>query len=155
MSIKISAFRSSGFCLSCFVVLAALFLSFGTASAADSIGIIDSQKVLFQHPNFGAVAKQVGAMAREKQAAIEAAAAQTSNGEEKMKIMQDGAREVKEAETRLMEPIDKDCMNAVQAVAKAKGMTVILEKDAAYYGGVEITEDVIAWLKKNVKAIEK
>ncbi len=148
---KISALKLSLSCLSLFVFLAVLTMFAGTALAADTIGVVDSQKILFQHPKFGIVAKQVGEKSRAKQAEIDAAANKTTDGEEKIRILQQGSREMKAEEANLMGPIDRDCQRAVQAVAKARGMTVVLEKNATYFGGTDITQDVIAWLKKNVK----
>lgn len=148
---KLSALRLSLLGVSLFVFLAVLAFPVGTASAADTIGVVDSQKILFQHPKFGAVAKQMGEKSRAKQAEIDAAAAKATDGEEKLRILQQGSQEMKAEEARLMSPIDKDCQRAVQAVAKSRGMTVVLEKNSTYLGGTDITQDVIAWLKKNVK----
>ena len=48
-----------------------------------------------------------------------------------------------------MSSIRKDCDRAIQAVMKSKKITVVLELDSVYFGGTDITNDVVAWLKKN------
>ena len=47
-----------------------------------------------------------------------------------------------------MEPLFKDIDLAVRAVAAAKKITVVVDKSALFFGGVDITEDVILELKK-------
>ena len=37
---------------------------------------------------------------------------------------------------------------AVRTVAKLKSITVVIEKGAVYFGGIDITDDVIQELKK-------
>ena len=47
-----------------------------------------------------------------------------------------------------MEPLFKDINLAIRTVANAKKITVVVDKDAVFYGGVDITQDVINSLKK-------
>jgi outer membrane protein len=133
---------------------ALLFVAAGAAGAADTIGVLESQKILYQHPNFGLVARQVGERGRAKEAEIQAALERTSDPGERARIIAEGSREMKSEETRLMAPINRECQNAVASVAKTKKMTVVMEKTATYYGGTDITEDVIRYLKTTVKKIE-
>ncbi|MPN27379.1 hypothetical protein SDC9_174810 [bioreactor metagenome] len=51
-------------------------------------------------------------------------------------------------EQRLMEPLFKEAQMAVRTVAKVKGITVVIEKSAVYFGGIDITDDVVQELKK-------
>ena len=47
-----------------------------------------------------------------------------------------------------MQPLFKDIDLAVRTVATAKKITVVVDKTAIFYGGTDITEDVIQELKK-------
>jgi outer membrane protein len=125
----------------------------GVARGADTLGVIESQKVLYQHPNFELVVKQIGENGRKKEAGIQKALEKTMDLDEKRRIFEENAREMREEEARLMRPIDKECQDAVQAVAQKKKITVVLEKNSAYFGGVDITEEVIQQLKATVKKI--
>ncbi|MDR1731507.1 MAG: OmpH family outer membrane protein [Synergistaceae bacterium] len=121
------------------------------AAAADTVGVIESQKILYQHPNFERVAHEVGNEARTREAELRASLEKITDPEERRRILEEGALSMKAEEARLMAPINKECLEAVTAVAKKRKITVVLEKDAAYYGGTDITEEVIAQLKAAVK----
>ncbi len=51
-------------------------------------------------------------------------------------------------EQKMMEPLFKDIDLAIRTVAKAKSITVVLDKGQVFFGGTDITEDVIQELKK-------
>ena len=44
--------------------------------------------------------------------------------------------------------IDKEVNDTISKVAKAKGVTIVLNKVLVYYGGVDLTQDVITALKR-------
>ncbi|GHS86094.1 HlpA protein [Synergistales bacterium] len=119
------------------------------ARAADVVGVIESQKIVFQHPKFDSVTKSLLDFRRTSESAAFRAVELESDDEKKAGIYETAARELAEREQFLMSPIRKDCERAVQAVMKSKKITVILEKDSVYLGGTDITDDVVAWLKKN------
>ncbi len=48
-----------------------------------------------------------------------------------------------------MEPLFKDVDLAMRAVAKAKGITLVLDKGMVFFGGEDITNDIIQELKKS------
>jgi outer membrane protein len=47
-----------------------------------------------------------------------------------------------------MEPITKSVEESVKKVAEQKGLSVVLEKGAVVYGGVDITQDVLKQVSK-------
>jgi outer membrane protein len=47
-----------------------------------------------------------------------------------------------------MQSIFKDIDLAIRSVATAKKITVVVDKTALFYGGVDITDDVVQELKK-------
>jgi outer membrane protein len=117
------------------------------AGAADTAGVVDSQKLLFQHPEFDAVAKHLMEMSRQKGSEIRFVLDGETDPAKRAEILKAANREIEKTEERLMAPIRKDCEEAIAAVMRKRKITIVLKKDAAYFGGADITEDVIAQLK--------
>jgi len=133
------------------VAILSLFLAVSLSSvalAADTIGVLDPQKVLFQHPKFQEVQKQIKAMMEKKQAEAKAAIEKATDDKEKQKIFNTKRQEAAMEEQKLMQPLFKDIDLAIRTVAKTKGITIVLDKAQVFFGGVDITQDVIQNLKK-------
>lgn len=120
----------------------------GIAMAEEKIGVIDPQKVLFQHPKFEQAQRQIKTVVDKKQAEAKDAIDKTSDNNEKQRIFETKRQEAAREEQKIMEPIFKDIDLAIRTVAKAKGVTVVLDKTQVFFGGADITEDVIQELKK-------
>ena len=119
------------------------------AGAADAVGIVESQKIAFQHPKFDSVTKELLEFRRENESAALRAMDLESDEDKKVAIYEAAVRKFTERERLVMSPIREDCEKAVQAVMKNRKITVIVERDSVYFGGTDITDDAIAWLKKN------
>ncbi|MDO9508998.1 MAG: OmpH family outer membrane protein [Thermovirgaceae bacterium] len=128
-------------------VLVVVALS-GLAAAEEKIGVIDPQKVLFQHPKFEQAQKQIKAVVEKKQAEAKTAMDKTTDNNEKQRIFETKRQEAAKEEQKLMEPIFKDIDLAIRTVAKAKNITIVLDKGQVFFGGTDLTEDVIQELKK-------
>jgi outer membrane protein len=126
-----------------------VFCGCAKTDAADSVGVIESQKIAFQHPKFDSVTKELLDFRRESEASTLRAIELESDADKKAAIYEAAARDFTERERLLMSSIRKDCDRAIQAVMKSKKITVVLELDSVYFGGTDITNDVVAWLKKN------
>ncbi len=120
----------------------------GIASAQEKIAVIDPQKVLFQHPKFEQAQKQIKTIVEKKQAEAKDAIDKTSDNNEKQRIFEAKRQEAAKEEQRIMEPLFKDIDLAIRTVAKAKGVTIVLDKTQVFFGGADITEDVIQEVKK-------
>ena len=132
-------------------LLAVLFLSLyiaGAAFAQDVMGCVDPQKVMFQHPKFEQIQKQVRDLQNKKQEEAKAAIDKESDDKKKAQIFQTKRTEAANDERKLMEPLFKDINLAIRTVANAKKITVVVDKGAVFYGGTDITDSVIAELKK-------
>ena len=57
-------------------------------------------------------------------------------------------KEMAQEEEKVMKPILKTVNDAVQKVAKQKGITVVVNKSLVYYGGTDLTSEVIAAVKR-------
>ncbi|MDR1048728.1 MAG: OmpH family outer membrane protein [Synergistaceae bacterium] len=124
------------------------FLPALPAAAADTAGVIESRKVIFQHPGFDAAARRLLEFERrKKEEALQAMEAET-DPDKRAEIFKNAAQETAEREDFLMSSIRRDCGEALEAVMKKKKITIVFEKDEVYLGGLDITEDII----KEVKA---
>ncbi|MDD2206481.1 MAG: OmpH family outer membrane protein [Aminobacterium sp.] len=128
-------------------ILVVLMVS-GIAMAEEKIGVIDSQKIVFQHPKFESVTQQLKVISQTKENEMKTAVEKEADQNKKMEIYQTKRRELAMEEQRLMEPLFKEAQMAVRTVAKVKGITVVIEKSAVYFGGIDITDDVVQELKK-------
>lgn len=131
--------------------MAVLFLSLfiaGTAFAQDVMGCVDPQRIMFQHPKFEQIQKQVRAVENKKQEEAKTAIDKETDDKKKAQIFQNKRTEAANEERKLMEPLFKDINLAIRTVANAKKITVVVDKGAVFFGGTDITEDVIAELKK-------
>jgi outer membrane protein len=120
----------------------------GVALAAEKIGVIEPQTVLSQHPKMAQVRKQIQEMVQKKQEEAKAAIAKEKDDKKKAEIYQTKRNEAAAEEQKLMAPLLKDVDIAIRSVAKAKGLTLVVDVAQALMGGVDITHDVVAELKK-------
>ena len=118
------------------------------ASANEKIGVIDSQKIIFQHPRFEAVTKQLQQISQKKENEMKMAVDKESDQNKKAQIFNTKRNEFAQEEAKLMQPIFQEAQVAVRTVARLKGVTVVIEQSAVYLGGIDITDDVIQELKK-------
>ena len=132
------------------VALSALVLA-GSAFAADTVGTIDTQKVMFQHPKFQQVQRQVRDVTEKLQKDAQAAIDKESDNKKKAEIYQSKRQELAQEERKLMEPLFKEINLAMRTVANQKKLTVVMDKGVVFYGGTDITDAVIAELKKTAK----
>lgn len=120
-----------------------------SAIAADErVGLIDPQAVLFQHPKYEATLRQIDAIATQKQDEAKKLIDAESDNNKKQQLFQDMRRTIAEEEQKLMQPLFREIDLAVRSVAGTKKITVVLDKGAIFFGGVDITEEVVQELKK-------
>lgn len=138
-----NAFRS--------ILAAALFAVFfvGAAYAAEEkVGGIDPQAVLFQHPKYAQIIKQIESIAEAKQDDAKKKIDAEQDNNKKAQIFQDMRREIAEEEQKLMQPLFREIDLAVRTVANGKQITLVIDKTSLFYGGVDITDEVVQELKK-------
>ena len=128
-----------------------VLLTGGAAFAAaapkpDVIGVIDSQLIVSKHPKFEETVKRLQQMMRQKESEAMAAIEKEPNEEKKAQIFQAKRMEAAREEQQMMDPIYKDCQEAVRVVANRRNVTVVLEKNSVYFGGQDITVHVVQQL---------
>jgi outer membrane protein len=128
------------------VVLGALVLNLTAVSlsaAQDKIGFIDTQRVLMAHPKYEASQKHLDEFVKQKIEEARAAAEKEQARDKRMEIINAARRESGDEEFKVMNPINEEINKVIESAAKAKGVTVVLNKVFIYFGGIDMTEDVI------------
>lgn len=131
------------------VVALALTQSGGIASAASSssVGVIDREEVLTQHPQSASLDEQMRTAITEVQKDFEEKSAGMSD-QDKQDYYRQCQQRLQQKQAELLDPILKSVDDAIKQVADAKGLSVVIEKAAVVYGGQDITQDVIKKLGK-------
>ena len=124
------------------------FLAAGSAFAQDVIGCVNPQKIMFQHPKFESVQKQIKSITDKKQSEAKSAIDKEKDDKKKASIYQEKRQELAKEESKLMAPLFTDINLAIRTVANAKKITVVVDKDAVFYGGTDITDAVVEKKKK-------
>ena len=116
-------------------------------AASDILGFIDTQRVLLAHPKYEASQKQIEAFVKKKSDAAKAATEKEKDPKKQSEIIDKARTESGLEEVKIMNPLTKDINDAIAKVAKSKGVTVVLNRVMIYFGGVDITDDVVKVLK--------
>ena len=118
------------------------------AAGGDVIGVIDSQLIVTRHPSFETTARQLQQTMVQKENEARIAAEQEPDQARRAQIVQTKRMEAVREEQRLMEPIYRDCQEAVRVIARQRNVTIVLEKSSVYFGGEDITDYVIQQLSR-------
>jgi outer membrane protein len=117
-------------------------------AAEDRVGFIDAQKVLSSHPKYAESQSYMDEFVKKKTEEARVSAEKETDQVKRLRIIENARMESGSEESRVMNPITKDINKVIESVAKAKGVTVVLNKMLIYFGGVDLTEDVIKSLKE-------
>ena len=126
-----------------------------TNAAVDSVGVIDMYEVTNNHPKMNDAKAQLATISRQKETEAKAAADKESDPAKKAQIVQAKRMELAKEEQKIMDPIFRDCQQAVREVAVNKKLTLVLNKSVVLIGGSDITQDVIQQLAKGNVAPKK
>lgn len=131
------------------VLCAMLTLGAAAAFAADEkVGFVDDMAILQQFSKFKQAQQQLETISKKKSDTAKAAFDKETDEKKKAQIVQNLQLEMREEEAKLMNPVLKQVNDTISKVAKAKGITIVLNKVLVYYGGVDLTQDVITELKR-------
>jgi outer membrane protein len=140
--------RKNRFVLVAVAVMLIIFASSSVLLAAEKIGVIEPQKILFQHPKFESTRQKVDSVVAVKENEAKSAIQAEADNNKKAEIYQRKRQEAAMEEQKLMAPLFQEIELAVRKVAKSKGITVVLDKAQVFYGGIDLTNDVIQELKR-------
>lgn len=118
------------------------------AAAADSVGIVDIEEVTSNHPGMANARQQMSNLSRQKENEARAAADKETDNAKKAQVVQQKRMELAQEQQKLMDPIFRDCQQAVREVATSKKLSLVLNKSVVLIGGVDITQDVIQRLQR-------
>lgn len=131
------------------VAVMAMFVFGATAFAADEkVGFVDDMAILQQFSKFKQAQQQLETISKKKSDAAKAAFDKETDEKKKAQIVQGLQLEMRQEESKLMSPVLKEVNETISKVAKAKGVTIVLNKVLVYYGGTDLTQDVITALKR-------
>ena len=122
----------------------ALMATGDTASAAPSsnIGVVDQQQVITANPSIASEYQQkMQELAQSMQKDFDEKTAGMSD-EEKQPIYVEMQQQFNEKRVAIEKEMQEKVNKAVKSVADKKGLSLVVEKNAVIYGGVDITKDV-------------
>lgn len=112
------------------------------AAPASSVGVVDWQALMAQHPDMVTAEAELKAAAEEAQKNFDEKSA-TMNDKEKQDYYVQLQQNLGVKQQSLLEPIIKKVEDAIKKVADKKGLSVVVEKNQVVYGGQDITADVV------------
>ena len=131
------------------VAVMAMFVFGATAFAADEkVGFVDDMAILQQFSKFKQAQQQLETISKKKSDAAKAAFDKETDEKKKAQIVQGLQLDMRQEESKLMSPVLKEVNDTISKVAKTKGVTIVLNKVLVYYGGIDLTQDVITALKR-------
>jgi outer membrane protein len=131
--------------LSAFVLLAVLAITQPTTTyAADSssVGVVNYQLLINQHPDMAQANETYKAAVKQAQDDFNAKSA-SMNDNDKKALSQQLEQGIQQKQQELINAIRDKVNAAIKAVAEDKRLTVVVDKSVIAYGGQDITDDVM------------
>lgn len=116
-------------------------VGFASAANSSSIGVVNFQQLVMQHPDMEAAQKSFQNEREQTKKDFDEKSA-NMNDQEKAAYYQQLNQRLANRQRELMEPVLAKINDAIKAVADAKGIAVVLDKNEVVYGGQDITADV-------------
>ena len=121
--------------------------SSGNLIMESAIGTVDYQDLIKNAPGTMEVQNSMNSAVETAQKEF-AEKSKNMNDSDKQKLMKQYQEELSAKDKELLAPINKKVDEAIVAVGKKKGLAVVVDKGAVVYGGLDVTADVNAELKK-------
>ena len=112
------------------------------AAPASSVGVVEYQVLMAQHPDMATAQAEFQAAAEEAQKNFEEKSV-GMNDKEKQDYFVQLQQNLGIKEQSLIDPIRKKVEDAIKAVADKKGLSVVVDKNQVVYGGQDITQEVV------------
>lgn len=112
------------------------------AAPSTTIGIIDTSKVITgENPDVVKAREELMKYSQELQTKFDAESA-TLDDQGKQELFTKLQADLRQKETEVQKAMEDKVKDATKSVADAKGLTMVLNKAAVLYGGVDITDAV-------------
>jgi outer membrane protein len=112
------------------------------ASAANAVGVVDFQLLMSQHPDMAAARQTLKADMEQAQKDYDEKTQTMTTDEEKKAYQNQLQQRLNEKQDVLFGSVQAQVIAAVKEIAEAKGMSIVVDKSAAIYGGQDITAEV-------------
>lgn len=144
-----------------FIVSLVLLASVMGFANAGGIGVINNLKVMQDYPEAVTAQKKILSIRQELQAKIKELQTQlvadikeASDDKAKAQLQQNAMAKFEGEKARfdslmkdITKRVDDNIQNAINTVAQQKSLDIVVSKNSVYYGGIDITEDVLRQLK--------
>jgi len=117
-------------------------------SQNNSIGYVDYLKVFSEYKETKRMQVQIQQKQTEINKIIEDAKKKGLSEKDLNKLKSDKEKELGDLVSKIRDSLRKKILAEVEKVAKSKNLSVVLEKGARVWGGVDITKDVLNNLNK-------
>lgn len=117
------------------------------AETSSAIGLVDRQQIMQTMPGLSEVQNSMRSAIETSQKEFDEKSANMTDSE-KQKLMGEYQEKLGAKEKELVEPLNKKLDDAISAVGKKKGLSVVVDKGVIVYGGTDVTSEVSAELKK-------
>lgn len=128
-----------------------LFCMVVVSFAEDLIGYFDENRVFAASNKIPEIREAFKEKAEQKIAAARQKAANAATPKARSQMLQQLELDLRIEEEAAIEPAIKEINLVARRVAISKGITVLMDSQNIYYGGVDITSDVIKALKEESK----
>lgn len=116
-------------------------------AASDRIGYIDLAQVLTAHPRYQESQKHLDDYVTQRGEEFKKAADAETDPEKRRMLLEDARKESGEEELRVMNPINKEINDTILKVAQSKGIDIVVGKQLVFFGGLDLTADVVKALQ--------
>lgn len=107
-----------------------------------TIGFVDMQRALDAHPRKAASERALQEFFQAKQREF-AQRAKGMTAEQRQLLDRELQQQVVEKRQELLGGLDKELRTAVEEIARAQGVSVVLERAVVLFGGLDLTDQVI------------
>ncbi len=114
-------------------------------SQSFTIGVVDMQRALDAHPRKAASERALQEFFQAKQREFQARA-RTLTPLQRQELDRQMQQEFLQKRQELLGGLDRDIRAAVEKVSRERGISIVLDRSVVLYGGVDLTDAVIAAL---------
>ncbi len=113
-----------------------------SAAPSSNVGVVNQQLLVTQHPDMATAQATMQTEVEQAKKDFDEKTA-TMNDKEKQEYYAQVQQRLSLKQQELLTPILDKVTAAIKAVADAKGLVVVLDKNNVVYGGQDITDDVM------------
>lgn len=121
--------------------------TYAAEKASSAVGVVNYQLLVSQHPDMVAAQQTINEALAQAKNDFDAKSA-NMNDQDKQALYQQLQQGLEQKKQELLGPINDKVMAAIQSIAEAKGLTIIVDQGSVIYGGQDITDDVMKAITK-------